>query len=381
MAQDPQLAGRVDAAIDKALSERRIVGAVVMVARGGERAYARAAGMADREAGRPVQLDTLFRYASLSKAITSAAALALIESGQMALEDPVTKFLPDFRPKLADGTEPAITIRQLLTHTSGLTYDFMEPPESPYHQAGISNGFDRTGVSMADNLARIAAWPLNFPPGSAWNYSVSTDVLGAAMEKAAGLSLPEIVRAKVTGPLGMADTGFAVVDRERLAAAYADASPEPVRMGRTHTVPFLPSALHYAPERAFDPTAFPSGGAGMVGTAPDYLTFLETLRQGGRPILAPETARGLMTNAIGDMPVPVQGPGYGFSLGCGVLLDPSVTLAPTPQTAGTFAWGGVYGASWFVDPVKELSVVMLTNTAIEGMIGAFTADVRNAVYG
>lgn len=381
MAQDQQLAGRIDAAFDAALAERRIVGAVVMVARGGEVAYARAAGMADREAGRPVRLDTLFRYASLSKAITSAAALALIEAGQMALEDPVTRFLPDFRPKLADGTEPVITIRQLMTHTSGLTYDFMEPPDSAYHQTGISNGFDRTGVSMADNLRRIAAWPLNFPPGSAWNYSVSTDVLGAAMEKAAGRTLPEIVREKVTGPLGLADTGFTVVDRERLAAAYADGAPEPARMGRTHTVPFLPSPLHFSPERTFDPTAFPSGGAGMVGTAPDYLKFLEALRQGGRPILSPATANGLMTNAIGDMPVPVQGPGYGFSLGCGVVLDPSVALAPTPQSPGTFAWGGVYGASWFVDPAQELSVVMLSNTAVEGMIGAFTVDVRAAVYG
>lgn len=380
MAQDADLTGRMDAVADAALAEKRIVGGVVLVARDGETVYARALGQADREAGKPVRLDTLFRYASLTKAIVSAAALAMVEDRRMALEDPVTRFLPAFRPKLADGTEPVITIRHLMTHTAGLTYDFMEDPESPYHRTGISNGFDRLGVSMEDNLERIVAWPLNFPPGSAWNYSVATDVLGAAMQRAADASLPEIVRDKVTGPLGMRDTGFAVADRERLAVAYADAQPEPVRMGATHSVPFI-SPLNYAPERHLDTTAFPSGGAGMVGTAPDYLRFLETIRTGGGPILRPETARLLTVNAIDGIPVPIQGPGYGFSLGCGVLLDPAITALPTPQSAGTWSWGGVYGASWFVDPVKRLSIVTLTNTAIEGMVGPFSVAVRDAVYG
>src|SRR3569832_2067572 len=116
-----------------------------------------------------------------------------MEEGKLALTDPVTKFLPDFRPKLADGTEPVITLKHLLPHPSGLTYDFVEPPGA-YHAHGISIGFDVPGVAMEDNLAKIAAWPLNFAPGTSWNYSVSTDVLGAVLAAAAGKSLPEVVR-------------------------------------------------------------------------------------------------------------------------------------------------------------------------------------------
>lgn len=374
------LKSRVNAAVDAALAERRIVGGVVLVAQDGETVVARAAGQADRDAGQPVRLDTIFRYASLSKPIVSVAALKLVEEGRLRLEDPVTRFLPAFRPRMEDGSEPEITVRHLMTHTSGLTYDFMEPPESAYHGAGISNGFDREGVAMDENLARIAAWPLKFKPGAAWNYSVSTDVLGAVMAEAAEESLPEVVLSRVTGPLGMADTGFAVVDRARLSKPYADAQPEPALMGERHSVPFAVSPLNYAPGRALDSSAFPSGGAGMVGTAPDFLKFLEAIRKGGAPVLGPQSVRLLMENQIGDILLTLAGPGMGFSLGWAILKDPSVTLAPTPQSPGTWSWGGVYGGSWFVDPTRKLSVVTLTNTAIEGMIGATTVAVRDAVY-
>jgi CubicO group peptidase (beta-lactamase class C family) len=374
------LKSRVDAAIDQALGEKRLVGGVVLVARDGETAYARAFGYADREAGLPTELDTVFRYASLSKPIVSAAAMKLLEEGKLALADPVTKFLPTFRPKLPDGSEPVITVKHLLTHTSGLTYDFMEEPDSAYHGAGISNGFDREGVAMDENLAAIAAWPLKFPPGAGWLYSVSTDVLGAVLAEADGASLPDVVRRTVTGPLGLEHTDFVVKARGRLSKPYADAEGGPVLMGPTHSVPFAVSPLNYAPGRAFDEKAFPSGGAGMVGTAPDFLTFLETIRKGGAPILKAETVKLLTENQIGDIPVPIVGPGYGFSLGWAILKDPAGTALPTPQSQGTWSWGGVYGGSWFVDPARALSVVVLTNTAIEGMIGGTPAAVREAVY-
>jgi CubicO group peptidase (beta-lactamase class C family) len=379
MAFDSALAKRLDAAIDTALAERRIVGGQILVARDGEVAYARAAGHADRETGAPMRRETILRYASLSKPVVTVAALALAEDGVVDIDAPVTRYLPDFRPRMEDGSEPVITLRHLLTHTSGLTYDFMEPPESAYHAIGISNGFNAPGMAMEDNLARIAAWPLKFAPGAAWNYSVSTDVLGAAIAAAAGESLPELVRRKVTGPLGMTDTDFVVVDPDRLGAAYADGDPAPVRMGETHQIPFAVSPLNYAPGRNLDPTSFPSAGAGMAGTGDDYLIFLEALRQGGGGVLKPESAALMSTNAIGDVPVVLMGPGYGFSLGAGVLLDPAV--AGAPQGAGTWSWGGVYGGSWFVDPANRITVVVLTNTAIEGMVGAFTVAVRDAVYG
>jgi CubicO group peptidase (beta-lactamase class C family) len=351
----------------------------VLVARNGETVYARAAGLADLETGRPVRRDTLFRYASLTKPMVSAAALALAEAGVIELDAPVTRYLPDFRPKAADGSEPVISLRHLLTHTSGLTYDFMEPPESAYHAQGISNGFDRAGVAMADNLKAIAGWPLSFAPGSAWVYSVSTDVLGAALAAATGSSLGEVVRDKVTGPLGLADTGFKVTDPDRLSVAYANTEDGPVAMSDGHKVPFAFSPLVYAPSRALSAESFESGGAGMVGTADDYLTFLETIRTGGGAILKPETNRLMLENAIGETPVPILGPGYGFSLAGGILKDP--VAVGTPQAPGTWSWGGVYGGSWFVDPANALTVVVLTNTAIEGMAGVLPGDVRAAVYG
>ncbi len=381
MGSDAGLKSRLDAVIDQALRDEKLVGGVLLVAKDGDTAYARAFGYADRELGLPTALDTVFRYASLSKPIVSAAAMKLLEEGKIALGDPVTKFLPDFKPKLPDGSAPVITVKHLLTHTAGLTYDFMEAPDSAYHGAGISNGFDKLGVSMDANLKAISAWPLLFPPGAAWLYSVETDVLGAVLAEADGASLPDVVRRTVTGPLGLEHTDFVVKALGRLSKPYADAEGGPVLMGPTHSVPFAVSPLNYAPERAFDESAFPSGGAGMVGTAPDFLKFLETIRQGGAPILKPETTKLLTENQIGDVPVPILGPGYGFSLGWGILTDPGATAAPTPQSKGTWSWGGVYGGSWFVDAAKATTVVTLTNTAIEGMAGLTTVAIRDAVYG
>lgn len=378
-AADPALSPRIDAAIDRALAEKRIVGTVVLAAQDGRLVYRRAAGLADREAGRPVREDTVFLYASLTKPMVTAAALRLVEEGRIALADPVTKYLPDFRPKLADGSEPVITIHHLLTHTAGLTYGFTEPADGPYHRAGVSDGLDAPGRSFAENLRRIASVPLTSAPGSAWAYSVGLDVLGAALEAAAGESLGEIVRSRITGPLGLRDTGFAPPDRSRLAAAYADAAPEPVRMGEAYVVPEPNdfAGLSYAPGRIFDPASYPSGGAGMAGTATDFLVFLETLRRGGAPILRPESVQAMATSQIAGLAMP-QSPGTTFGYGFALVTDPAA--AGVPMTAGTWRWGGVYGHSWFVDPVRRLSVVGLTNTAPEGMKGGFVTDLRAAIY-
>lgn len=378
-AADPALSSRIDAVIDRALAEKRIVGTVVLAAQDGRLVYRRAAGLADREAGRPVREDTVFLYASLTKPMVTAAALRLVEEGRIALADPVTKFLPDFRPKLADGTEPVITIHHLLTHTAGLIYGFTEPAGGPYHRAGVSDGLDAPGRSFADNLRRIASAPLAFAPGSAWAYSLALDVLGAALEVAGGETLPDVVRSRITGPLGLRDTSFAPPDRARLAAAYADDEPEPVRMGDHYAVPApRPFAgLSFAPGRIFDPASYPSGGAAMAGTAGDFLVFLETLRRGGAPILRPETVQAMATSQISGLAMPGS-PGTSFGYGFALVTDPAA--AGVPMTAGTWRWGGVYGNSWFVDPARRLSVVGLTNTAFEGMNGQFVADLRAAIY-
>ena len=377
-APDPALVTRLDAVVDQALAEHRLVGAVVLVARDGKVVYRRAAGLADREASRPMAEDAIFRFSSVTKPFVSAAVMKLVEDGMLRLDDPVTKWLPDFRPKLADGTEPVITVRQLLNHTSGLTYGLAERPSHPYHQLGVSDGIDLSGITLDENLRRLGQAPLAFPPGSAWRYSLAIDVLGGVVEKATGKPLPQVVAETVTRPLGLTDTGFVARDKARLTAAYFNAQPAPQRMTDNLDVPIGPTAVRFAPSRALDPAAFPSGGAGMVGTAGDVLTLLEALREGGAPILKTATVAQMMQDQVG-IQAATQGPGWGFGYGWAVLDDPAV--AKTPQGSGTIAWGGVYGHNWFVDPKNRLTVVILTNTAFEGMNGRVTTQVRDAVYG
>ena len=377
-APDTALAARLDKVVDAALAEHRLVGTVVLVARDGKVVYHRAAGLADREASRPMREDAVFRFSSVTKPFVSLAIMKLVEDGKLNLDDPVTKWLPDFRPKLADGTEPAITLRQLLTHTSGLTYGLAETASHPYHRLGVSDGIDLSGITLDENMRRLAQAPLGFAPGSAWRYSLAIDVLGSVAEKATGKPLPQIVAETVTQPLGLKDTGFVARDPARLTAAYYNAQPAPKRMTDNLDVPIGGTAIRFAPSRATDATAFPSGGAGMVGSAGDVLTLLETIRQGGAPILKASTVAEMMKDQVGPQAA-TQGPGWGFGYGWAVLDDPAA--GKTPQGAGTLAWGGVYGHNWFVDPKSRLTVVIMTNTAFEGMNGAFTKEVRDAVYG
>ncbi|MGJ7563279.1 serine hydrolase domain-containing protein [Variovorax sp. GB1R11] len=373
---------RIDAVIDGALADLRLVGAVVLVAHGGRLAHRRAAGLADREAARPMREDALFRLASVSKPIVSTAAMVLVGQGRLGLDDPVTRWLPDFRPRLPDGSEPAITLRQLLTHTAGLGYRFFEPTETgPYAQAGVSDGMDRSGHTLAENLRRIAQVPLLYAPGTAWLYSLAIDVLGGVVESASDAPLGDAVRRLVTGPLDMRDTGFFAAPHDtRLVTPYVnEAGSAPRRMdGPTVATPFEGAVgIRFDPSRALDATAFPSGGAGMVGSAGDFLRLLETLRAGGAPLLPQALVNEMGSNHTGAWG-PADAPGYGFGLGFSVLHDPAA--AASPESVGTWRWGGAYGHAWFVDRARELSVVAFTNTLYEGMSGRFVADLRDAVY-
>jgi CubicO group peptidase (beta-lactamase class C family) len=362
----------IDAVVDEALAAGRVVGAVVLVRDYGEPVYARAAGYADREASISMALDTVFRWASLTKPVVAATALALMERGRLDLDDPVTRFLPDFEPRLPDGSAPRISVRHLLTHTAGLGYPSLAP-DDPYVAAGVSGGLDQPGMSMQENLRRIASAPLYFRPGSAWRYSVATDVLGAIIAVVHGTSLADAVASYVTDPLRMLDSGFVVREPARLAVPYADGNPRAVRMGEPHRV----EELVFSPARAFDQRSFQSGGGGMVGTAGDFMTFLETLRTGGVPILTRETVQLASHNQVGSLREQEE-PGWGFGFLSGVLTD--AERAESPAHVGALSWGGVYGHSWFHDPVAELSVVGLTNTALEGCMGSFPADVQASIY-
>jgi CubicO group peptidase (beta-lactamase class C family) len=365
----------LDRVIGEAISAHRIVGAEVIVARDGEIVYQRAAGLADRESNRAVRSDEIFRLASMTKAIVSVAALALVDRGTLWLHDPVTRWLPEFRPKLASGQEPLITLRHLITHTAGLGYGFLEAPDGPYHQLGVSDGLDQSHLTLDENLRRIAAAPLLFEPGTSWHYSVSVDVLGAIIEHATGMSLARAVQDLVTAPLGMDSVEFGAHAGTSLATPYADATAIPTRMSSSHKLPFFGGAIDYAPGRAYDRNAFASGGTGMVGNAKDYLRFLEAIRTGGAGVLRPETAAAMTHNAIGDL---ASGPGFGWGLGVQVLKDPAA--AQTPLSAGSWNWGGVYGTHFWVDPRAALSVVALTNTAVAGMLGEFPLALQRAVY-
>lgn len=374
------LHARVDAAIDQALAEQRLVGAVVLVAREGELIHSRAAGLADREAALPMRADALFRLASVSKPIISAAAMVLVAQGRLGLDDAVARWLPAFTPCLADGSPASITVRQLMSHTAGLGYRFFEfDGNGPYARAGVSDGMDQPGITLAENLRRIASVPLLYKPGTAWGYSLATDVLGAVIERVCEAPLGDAVRALVTGPLGMRDTAFAAVDADRLATTYVNHTPVPRRMREQDVVPVLEgtAGIRFAPARALDAGAFPSGGAGMVGSAGDLLLLLEALRQGGGPLLPAAWVEEMGRNQTGEWGPP-DAPGTGFGLGFSVLRDPA--LAGSPESAGTWRWGGAYGHSWFVDRARALSVVAFTNTLYEGMSGRFVTDLRDAVY-
>ncbi|WP_149846761.1 serine hydrolase domain-containing protein [Paenibacillus sp. 37] len=370
----------VDEAMDRAISEKRIVGTVVQVALGGELTYSRAAGFADREQKRTMAENTLFRLASVTKPIVSTAALALVSQGKLNLHDPVTRWLPAFRPKLANGQDTQITIQQLMTHTAGLTYRFFQEEQGTYERAGISDGMDLSELSLEENLQRLASVPLIYEPGDMWRYSIATDVLGAVIEKVTGMSLREAVQLLVTRPLHMTDTDFVAVDSDRLTAAYADGSEEPRLLhNQLEQVPFIEGTAGFrlSPNRANRTSAYLSGGAGMVGSTGDFLTLLEALRQGGQPLLTEAVAAEMSTNQIGDLVMPYW-PGRGFGLGFTVLKDPAA--AGTTESAGTWRMGGTYGHSWFVDPKEELSVAAFTNTALEGMSGQYTTDICDAIY-
>jgi CubicO group peptidase (beta-lactamase class C family) len=196
----------LDDIIDTALNERRIVGCVVLVARRGQLVYRRAAGMRDREQGMAMTPDSIFRLASITKPIVSATAMRLVEQGLIGLDDVVSHYLPHFRPRLPNGHFLEIRLRHLLTHTSGLTYRFLENSGHPYHQLNVSDGLDQPGLSLGENLGRIGEAPLAFEPGTDWRYSIATDVLGGVVEKATGLSLEETVAQHVLQPLDLADT-------------------------------------------------------------------------------------------------------------------------------------------------------------------------------
>jgi CubicO group peptidase (beta-lactamase class C family) len=370
----------------------KIAGCLTVVARGGRVAWASALGERDKARRLPMTEDTLFRIHSMSKPITSVAIMSLYEEGHFQLDDAVTKFIPQWRDlQVYKGgnhpnwlTEPcarAMTIRDLLTHSSGLTYGFLERTnvDAAYRKLGVA-GPDGTLRDMIDQLAEL---PLEFSPGTRWNYSVATDVLGHLVEVISGQRFDRFLEERIFAPLGMADTGFTVSDAnaERFAASYHRAADKSL------------AVLDDPQSSAWrKPRTFFSGGGGLVSTASDYLRFAQMLLDGGAldgaRILGPRTLALMTTNHLPghqDLAALATGAfsettydGTGFGLGFSVVLDP--VRAHTTSSIGEFGWGGMASTVFWVDPAEELVVLFMTQFTPSGTFN-FRGQLRSIVYG
>jgi CubicO group peptidase (beta-lactamase class C family) len=356
---------RVDAALQRYIDDNRIAGIVALVLRDGQPAYERAFGWSDKEAGRRMTTDTIFRIASQTKAITSAAILMLMEEGKLNVSDPVGRFIPGFAKTtvLAAGAaapEPArraITIRDLLTHSAGISYG-TEARVAPLYEAkglGPAAGFGwytaDKDESVCATMERLATVPFVAHPGDAWVYGYNTDILGCVVERASGMSLDAFIKSRMTGPLGMTDTQFflAPAQRARLASVYASgadglaARAADGARGQGHYVE--------GPRKNF------AGGAGLLSTARDYGRFLEMIRKGGAldgvRILSPRAVKLMTTNQVGSLHSPTGlGFGYGFE-------TTDRYGANGLDSEGAFGWGGAYGTVYRVDPAARLVLVLM----------------------
>lgn len=365
--------GRLDAVLHRYVDDGKIPGVQTLVSRRGELVHRDVYGCTDVEAGTPVAPDTLYRIYSMTKPLTSVALMMLFEEGAVLLENPVSRWLPE----LADlrvwvgGTadapetrplETPLTVHHMLTHTSGLTYGFQmaHPVDELYRRADLGT-FAVPDYDLDEGLARLGQQPLLFEPGTRWNYSMSTDVCGALVERISGVALDDFLRARILEPLGMVDTGFAAseADVDRCSVLYA-CTPT------TKMVPIAPAAA-----MARTP-AFLSGGGGLVSTADDYLRFCHMLLGGGAldgvRVLSPRTLRLMTSNHLVDGRTlnqmgqttfsEVAMDGTGFGLGFSVLVDPPASK--TLGAAGLYGWGGAASTAFWIDPAEELAVVFMT---------------------
>jgi CubicO group peptidase (beta-lactamase class C family) len=364
---------RIDRHLERYVADGRLPGWLVLVTRGGRVAHLGWSGRRDLEAGAPVEPDTLWRIYSMTKPITSVAAMMLWEEGAFELKDPVARFIPAFedarvyvrgsaqKPLTAPAIEP-IRMWHLLTHTSGLTYGFhhAHAVDEMYRGAGFEWSTP-PGLDLAGCCEAWASLPLLFQPGTEWNYSVATDVLGRVVEVVSGRSLDAFFAERIFAPLGMTETAFHVTEQDhpRLAALY---SPDP-STGRAARNDAMGAAALRPPDAL-------SGGGGLVSTAADYHRFTQMLLGEGEldgvRLLGPRTVRYMATNHLpGDLEAfgrplfaETTFEGVGFGLGFSVVEDP--VQGRFPSSRGEFAWGGAASTAFWVDPAEELTVLFFT---------------------
>ncbi|MEL6107609.1 MAG: serine hydrolase [Planctomycetota bacterium] len=351
---------KIETYLQRQCDEGRIAGAVAAVARHGRVGFLRAVGHRDLEFDVPMRADSLFRIASMTKAITSAAVMSLVEEGSISLDDPVSKHLPEFKRN----QKGLPTIHDLLTHRSGLTYGWFGPEEldTIYRENKINHLFEPTAETMGDRVERIAKLPLKFEPRTAWDYGVSTDVLGRVIEVASGQTLDQFFKERFLRPLGMNDTFFHVPKNKqsRLASLYTIG--EDSRLERVGSKPIQKSFFRFSADYCTVPGKFYSGGGGLVSSTGDYLRFLHMLLRGGEldgvRVLRQETVAAMTRNQIGDMTIYLPGHGDGFGFGFGVVTDRG---ADTDEfSVGSYSWGGIFNTYFWVDPQQELVGVLMT---------------------
>jgi CubicO group peptidase (beta-lactamase class C family) len=363
----------------------RFPGTQLLVYRRGKVVHSAVQGFADLERRAPVRDDTIFRIYSMTKAITSVAFMMLFEEGRVALDEPVHKYIPEWKDLgvYRSGVAPHFLTRpparpmlivDLLRHTSGLTYAFQQCSnvDAAYRAQKIGE-FEKAGTlqSMIEGLARI---PLEFSPGEAWNYSVSTDVIGYLIEKISGKPFEQFLKERILDPLGMSDTDFFVpADKaHRLAACYnADpgglSSFQAAEKKGGLTLQDDPATSSF-----LTPPSFISGGGGLCSTAADFLTFCRALLNGGElggvRLIGPKTLKLMTTNHLpGGRDLPEMSRsmfaeatynGIGFGLGFAITMDPAKTLIP--GSPGEYNWGGAATTSFWIDPVEELIAIFMT---------------------
>lgn len=376
---------RTNAAVQHMRSEvalGRIPGVVLLVARHGGLVVHEAVGLQDPQSGTVMALDAIFRIYSMTKPVTSLAALQLVERGQLLLSDPVSKYLPAFAQLQVadfDGDRMVLhpvrqqpTIHDLLRHTAGLTYAFLDngPMQRRYVKARL-----RSGALDTDGFIRaLTDLPLAFQPGSTWEYSHATDVLGAVIEAVTGQRLGVFLQDSICGPLGMVDTGFWTPPEKQHRLAEPAASE----------IPQLPMPL-LDPRK---PPPMDGGGSGLMSTAMDYARFLQCLLNGGeldgQRIASPHTVRMMTHDHVGTIPQNISRfgghmltPGIGFGLGFAVRMAEG--LEDLPGSPGMYSWGGVCGTTFWVDPQQELVAILMSQASLQRE--HYRQLWRNLVYG
>ena len=362
---------RVRTAMQRYVDKGLVPGVVTMVARRGKVVYLDSVGYRDAESKAPMTTDTIFRIASMTKPIASVALMMLYEEGHFLLNDPIAKFLPEFTNmkvavpasgedrvgtpyKLVPAARP-ITFKHVLTHTAGFanSYRGITLPEF----TKVVQQARKPGDTIGDAVKRLATLPLNFHPGDAWEYGSATDVVGRLVEVISGMTLDEFQQKRIFAPLKMTDTHFYLPQSKlsRFAAVY---EPDEKNGNKIKLLEAPTAESRYVKE----PHVYFSGAGGLVSTAADYVRFHQMMLNGGEldgaRILGRKTVELMTANAIGDLPVWLSGPGYGFGLGYSVVKD--VGQAAIPSSVGQYGWGGAFCTYFWVDPQEELIGIMMT---------------------